>query len=76
MITVAPSHPLLQKGKVVNVNFQVSKKVNRLNNKVSGKGKRGAQFLQNTSPLCEVTCSTGDQYTLYRLADVTFIYIP
>ena len=68
VVTVAPRHPLLTNGEVVKVDFQVSKKVNRLENKVSGKGKKGAQNLQPMSPLCEVTCSTGQKYTLYRYA--------
>ena len=66
-MTIAPRHPLLSTGEVVKVNFQVSKNVNRLDNKVSGKGKKGAQHLSPTSPLCDVTCSTGEKYTLYRL---------
>ena len=65
VVTVAPRHPLLTNGEVVKVDFQVSKKVNRLENKVSGKGKKGAQNLLPMSPLCEVTCSTGQKYTLY-----------
>ncbi|CAB3995923.1 Simiate [Paramuricea clavata] len=65
VVTVAPRHPILSKGEVVKVDFQVSKKVNRLDNKVSGKGKRGAQHLLPSSPLCDVTCSTGEKYTLY-----------
>ena len=45
---------------VTNRNFiilcdQVSDKLNRLDNKVSGKGKRGAQLLTNTSILCAVS---------------------
>ena len=66
MITVAPSHPLLQCKQIVKVNFQVSTKVNRLDNKVSGKGKKGAQHLQPESLICEVTSSDGSKYSLYR----------
>ncbi len=41
MVTLAPSHPIRQQGKVVKeVDFQVGKKLNRLENKVSGKFKR------------------------------------
>ncbi|XP_068676171.1 protein Abitram-like [Montipora foliosa] len=65
VITIAPSHPLLQCKKISNVNFQVSNKVNRLDNKVSGKGKKGAQHLLPESPICEVTTSSGDKYILY-----------
>ena len=66
VITVAPSHPLLQCKQIVKVNFQVSTKVNRLDNKVSGKGKKGAQHLQPESLICEVTSSDGSKYSLYR----------
>lgn len=66
MITLAPSHPLLKCEQITDVNYQVSAKVNRLENKVSGKGKKGAQHLQTESIICEVTCSTGAKYTLYR----------
>ena len=70
MVTVAPRHPVLSNGEVVKVDFQVSKKVNRLDNKVSGKGKKGAQNLSPSSPLCDVTCSNGEKYTLYRCASI------
>ncbi|XP_067027676.1 protein Abitram-like isoform X1 [Acropora muricata] len=65
VITVAPSHPLLQCKELLNVNFQVSKNVNRLDNKVSGKGKKGAQQLLPESIICEVTSSSGNIYSLY-----------
>ena len=73
VITVAPSHPLLQCKQIVKVNFQVSTKVNRLDNKVSGKGKKGAQHLQPESLICEVTSSDGSKYSLYRY-EIFFIY--
>ena len=66
MITLAPSHPLLKCEQITDVNYQVSAKVNRLENKVSGKGKKGAQHLQPESIICVVTCSTGAKYTIYR----------
>ena len=45
VLTLAPSHPILaEKAKVKTVDFQVSKKVNRLQNSVKGKGKKGGQF--------------------------------
>jgi hypothetical protein len=71
VVTIASRHPVLSNGKVVKVDFQVSKNVNRLENKVSGKGKKGAQNLLPMSPLCEVTCSTGEKYTLYRSVYLT-----
>ena len=45
VLTLAPSHPILtQRLKVTKVDFQVSKRVNRLQNSVRGKGKKGGQF--------------------------------
>lgn len=65
-MTAALEHPALSKGDVVKVDFQVSKNVNRLHNKVRGKGKKGGQMLEAMSPLCKITCSTGDKYIFYR----------
>ncbi|XP_076055864.1 protein Abitram-like isoform X3 [Oratosquilla oratoria] len=45
------------------VNFDVGE-VNRLNNKVSGKAKKGAQPIRHFSPLCILTCSDGSEYKI------------
>ncbi|KAI8515380.1 ddb1 and cul4 associated factor 7 [Branchiostoma belcheri] len=66
IVTLAASHPLVADGKTVaRVDFQVTEKVNRLDNKVIGKGKRGGQWLQESSPLCRVTCTDDTEFTLY-----------
>ncbi|XP_065313620.1 protein Abitram-like isoform X1 [Gordionus sp. m RMFG-2023] len=55
VITLAPSHPLIiSDSKIKNIDFQISKKVNRLKNKVSGKGKKGAQVIKLNSLLCTI----------------------
>ncbi|GAB1608790.1 protein Abitram-like [Argonauta hians] len=65
IITVAPSHPLFtEKHSVTSVSFQVTSGLNRMDNKVSGKSKRGAQWLGVNAPLCKVTCEGGKMYTL------------
>uniref|UniRef100_T1JEP8 Protein Abitram n=1 Tax=Strigamia maritima TaxID=126957 RepID=T1JEP8_STRMM len=65
VICIAPTHPLIAENKSIEkVNFQVTEKVNRLENKVSGKSKKGGQWLTEDSPLCNVTCSDGSQYTI------------
>ncbi|XP_029655672.1 protein Abitram [Octopus sinensis] len=65
LVTVAQSHPLFTENhKVVNISFQVTACLNRMNNKVSGKSKRGAQWLGVNAPLCKVTCEGGRMYTL------------
>jgi len=46
------------------VDFQVNKDTDRSQNKVSGKSKKGAQWLTELAPLCHVTCEDGCVYTL------------
>lgn len=66
VITLAGSHPALQSGKTIkSISYQISTNCSRLQNKVSGKFKRGAQFLTELSPLCKIYCSNGEEYTIY-----------
>ncbi|NXJ06127.1 F206A protein, partial [Odontophorus gujanensis] len=80
VITLAEAHPLLQRGKTITgVNYQISPNCSRLQNKVSGKSKRrwiirnnvffscmqGAQFLTELAPLCRISSSDGEEYTIY-----------
>ncbi|XP_048415461.1 protein Abitram [Stegostoma tigrinum] len=66
VITLAESHPLLQSGKEIkNISYQISANCSRLQNKVSGKSKRGGQFLTELAPLCRILCSDGEEYTIY-----------
>ncbi|XP_052643266.1 protein Abitram isoform X1 [Harpia harpyja] len=67
VITLAEAHPLLQSGKTIkSINYQISANCSRLQNKVSGKSKRGAQFLTELAPLCRISSSDGEEYTIYR----------
>ncbi|XP_028673961.1 protein Abitram [Erpetoichthys calabaricus] len=66
VITLAPSHPALQKERrIQNIDYQISAGCSRLQNKVSGKSKRGGQFLTEFAPLCKITCSDGLEFTVY-----------
>ncbi|XP_021244808.1 protein Simiate isoform X2 [Numida meleagris] len=66
VITLAEAHPLLQRGKTItSINYQISPNCSRLQNKVSGKSKRGAQFLTELAPLCRISSSDGEEYTIY-----------
>ncbi|XP_062986278.1 protein Abitram [Elgaria multicarinata webbii] len=66
VITIADAHPLLQKKKTIqSISYQISANCSRLQNKVSGKSKRGAQFLTELAPLCRILCSDGEEYTIY-----------
>lgn len=65
VITLAGSHPVLQSGKTIkSISYQISNNCSRLQNKVSGKFKRGAQFLTELAPLCKIYCSDGEEYTI------------
>ncbi|KAK7109549.1 protein Abitram-like [Littorina saxatilis] len=65
IVTLAPSHPILSEKKTVtDVNFDVGG-ANRLENKTSGKSKRGALWLGALSPLCTLTCSDESKYRVY-----------
>lgn len=65
MLSLAPSHVALQNGRTITkVNFKVSEKLDRSRNKVSGKGKHGAQPLQANSNICTISSSDGKAYTI------------
>lgn len=76
LITLAKTHPIISnQKKVEKINFQVSEDVNRLENKVMGKGKKGGQWLTELAPLCTVTCSDTSEYTLYSCVRGTLIEV-
>ena len=57
-----PSRHELMQQELVSVDFLVGKDgSNLLDNKISGKKKKGAVFLQPCSPLCNITCKNGKQ---------------
>ncbi|KAK9308392.1 hypothetical protein QLX08_001571 [Tetragonisca angustula] len=65
MLTLAPSHAILQDDKqITKVDFKVSNKLDRVQNKVSGKSKHGAQPLQTNSNICKITCSNEKSYVI------------
>ncbi|XP_077446156.1 protein Abitram isoform X1 [Stigmatopora argus] len=66
VITLAETHPLLKKGRIISkIDYQISNGCSRLNNKVSGKSKRGGQFLTEFAPLCRITCTDTTEFTIY-----------
>jgi len=65
MLSLAPSHVILQNNKEIKkVDFRISDKVDRSLNKVSGKGKHGAQPLQANSNICTISCFDGQTYVI------------
>lgn len=70
LISLAENHPLMSEDKeIVKVNFKISEKLDRLQNKVSGKSKRGAQKLRKDSILCYIECSDGTKCPVYSCID-------
>ncbi|XP_056154158.1 protein Abitram isoform X2 [Lampris incognitus] len=66
VVTLAETHPILQDGRTIKgINYKISNGCSRLNNKVSGKSKRGGQFLTDFAPLCRITCTDETEYTIY-----------
>lgn len=64
VVCIALSHPIICGAKSISsIKFQ-GDGWNRLENTVTGKNKRGAQWLERTAPLCSVTCTDGCVYTL------------
>lgn len=64
LITLSHRHPVLaEKKEITEVSYSVGK-FNRLENQVSGKGKRGAQLMGLQSSVCIITCSDGTRYNI------------
>jgi len=65
MLSLAPSHVALTGNKEIQkVDFKISNKLDRSLNKVSGKGKHGAQPLQANSNICTISCTDGHTYVI------------
>lgn len=65
MLSLAPSHVILRDNKdIKKVDFRVSDKLDRSLNKVSGKGKHGAQPLQANSNVCTISCLDEQTYVI------------
>ncbi|XP_039313173.1 protein Abitram isoform X1 [Solenopsis invicta] len=65
MLSLAPSHVILRDNKdIKKVDFKISDKLDRSLNKVSGKGKHGAQPLQTNSNICTISCSNEHTYVI------------
>lgn len=58
IITLAPSHPVFKR-KILKIDYVIGN-VDRTKNKISGKGKKGGQYLQENSIICKIICE--DEY--------------
>jgi len=69
VVMLAPTHPLRAGGQTVTgIDYQVTEHTNRLENRVTGKGKRGAQVVTATAPLFRVTCADGPPFVVRAAA--------
>lgn len=65
LVTLAKSHAIFKKTVAIRkVNFKVNDKLDRSNNKVVGKGKRGGQHVDENSILCIVECEDNTVYNI------------
>lgn len=65
LVALANSHPIIRDRKpILKLNFHVTENCNRLKNKVSGKGKKGGQGLDERSILCYIECKDGETYSV------------
>ena len=79
LVSLAPKHPIIQQNlKIVHLEFEVGNKrkpTDRLSNKVSGKGKKGGQSIDEKAILCLVHCENGNKYPLRSCVRGTLIEI-
>ena len=79
LVSLAPNHPIITTHqKIVSLEFEVGNKrkpTDRLSNKVSGKGKKGGQSVDEKAILCLVHCENGSKYPLRSCVRGTLIEI-
>lgn len=64
VVSLSPYHPIVRDNKTVaKVEYEVFG-IDRLSNKVSGKGKRGAQVMGSKATLCRIHASDGTSYDI------------
>jgi len=63
VVTLAPTHNIFKKKLAIKtVNFKVGDELDRSDNKVKGKGKKGAQNVNASSVLCIIRCEDNTEY--------------
>ncbi|XP_060805889.1 protein Abitram [Amyelois transitella] len=61
LLSLAPSHFFFKKDMKYTINFSIGN-VDRLNNTVKGKGKKGGQILTPNSIICKIEYSDGSSF--------------
>ena len=63
VVTLSLNHKVFSSSSPISkVNFKVGEKLDRTNNKVVGKGKKGGQHVDEKSLLCIIECENGTNY--------------
>jgi len=63
VVTIAPSHAIFKKKLAIKkINFKIGEKLDRMDNIVKGKGKKGAQHVDASSVLCIIQCEDDSEY--------------
>ena len=79
LLSIAPSHPIIRNDlKIENLEFKVGnprKPIDRLSNKVSGKGKKGGQSVDENAILCVINCENGSKFIIRSCVRGTLIEI-
>ncbi|KAK9702807.1 Glycine cleavage H-protein [Popillia japonica] len=76
LLSLAENHPIRKEDKNISrINFKVSETLDRLQNKVSGKSKRGAQKLHKSSIICYIECSDDTNYPVYSCVEGKLVEI-
>ena len=79
LVSIAQKHPIIERNlKIIHLEFEVGNKrkpTDRLSNKVTGKGKKGGQSIDEKAILCWVHCENGSKYAIRSCLRGTLIEI-
>ena len=78
VVCLGSGHPLMRKpGNLVilEVDCQVSRRIDRASNRAEGKSKRGAQRLSRSSILCYLCCENGERFPVFSCIDGNLIEV-
>jgi len=56
LVRLNPAHEIFEKYEHIELSFQITEKTNRCENKVSGKRKKGGQYIDQTGTVCLLKC--------------------
>ena len=79
LVSLAPRHPIIRNNlQIAHLEFEVGNKrkpTDRLSNKVTGKGKKGGQSVDEKAILTSIECTNGEKYLIRSCLRGTLIEI-